>query len=400
MDFNKVVEILKKNGYQGQSNLSDFWFENSTELKKILKKYDPCIYQTFELQVRWKSEIGIACQSSIRSYIETTVLQRRNIAEINYDNPSVLMQKAIIDFSNFSFKYNGSEYSIKDFVSKFDTSQITGLIDLQGIDLSGISLINCKISNCFFANANFSKANFQQVEMINCNFVSACFENARLAMVIMDQSSTLSSANFSNAILNTVVLSDRNFSNITYRKTSCLKLIIKLFSKIFHFKQKAQIWPNYKMSYTDFQFVYTDKLQSLDNKQLKRYIDWFMFVNKSIGRFKTLSLLEKSDLLLNTILTKYWTSVKTLLFNTLIVIIVFSIVFYYNMPDLILHDEIANNYLTSLYYSVATFATFGYGDIIPKTNCMQVIVMGEIIIGYFFMGIFILLITRNIDSKF
>jgi uncharacterized protein YjbI with pentapeptide repeats len=42
--------------------------------------------------------------------------------------------------------------------------------------------------------------------------------------------------------------------------------------------------------------------------------------------------------------------------------------------------------LTFLYYSIVTFTTLGFGDIVPTNDCLQLLVMLEVILGYIMLG--------------
>ncbi|HBM15724.1 MAG TPA: hypothetical protein DD381_05180 [Lentisphaeria bacterium] len=336
MNFEKVIKIFEKHGHKNYSNISDYWFGNEHALKDILKKYSPWYYPTFELLVRWKSEIGKACQSAVREHIES--VQEKWINNNNVATP--VPSKLIIEFSQFSFEYNDKYYSLDDFAKSFNTSHVGGLTDLRGIDLSGIVIRNCKIANCFFANANFDKTNFEQVFLYNCNFVKASFVNARLVSVKMDKESAFSNANFTN----------------------------------------------------DF--------RNPENQSLKKYIDWYLYVNKQLDNYNSLRLHEKFFLIFNIVLTKYWTSFAVLAFNSVLLILAFALVYYFNHCNLIFNRNIPQNFLSMVYYSVSIFVSFGFGDIIPKTNFMQLIITSELILGYFVLGIFVILITRKLDSKY
>ncbi len=45
-----------------------------------------------------------------------------------------------------------------------------------------------------------------------------------------------------------------------------------------------------------------------------------------------------------------------------------------------------DSFLTMLYYSVVTFTTLGFGDVIPKTSFAAMMVMFEVILGYIMLG--------------
>ncbi|PHS69206.1 MAG: hypothetical protein COB23_07120 [Methylophaga sp.] len=47
------------------------------------------------------------------------------------------------------------------------------------------------------------------------------------------------------------------------------------------------------------------------------------------------------------------------------------------------------NWLDSIYFSVVTWTTLGYGDFRPDTDQVKLFVMVEALLGYIYMGVFI-----------
>jgi CBS domain containing-hemolysin-like protein len=76
------------------------------------------------------------------------------------------------------------------------------------------------------------------------------------------------------------------------------------------------------------------------------------------------------------------------------------VIYYFNFECFIVNQSIPKNLFTSIYFSLSTFSSFGLGELIPRTNGMQFYVMLEILIGYFILGIFVILITRKLDLKY
>lgn len=71
-----------------------------------------------------------------------------------------------------------------------------------------------------------------------------------------------------------------------------------------------------------------------------------------------------------------------LLFNVLVLLSVFTALYFFsNEPNL------SRNILNSMYFSVITFSTLGYGDIAPTIGITKLITSIEALTGVFFMGL-------------
>ena len=57
------------------------------------------------------------------------------------------------------------------------------------------------------------------------------------------------------------------------------------------------------------------------------------------------------------------------------------------------------NFLTMFYYSVVTFTTLGFGDIIPKTSTAALCVTVEVIIGYVMLGGLITIFASKLSRR-
>lgn len=55
-----------------------------------------------------------------------------------------------------------------------------------------------------------------------------------------------------------------------------------------------------------------------------------------------------------------------------------------------------NTLLDCLYFSIVTFATVGYGDILPHTPLEKILVISEIIIGYLMGGLLIAILAKRV----
>jgi tetratricopeptide (TPR) repeat protein len=87
--------------------------------------------------------------------------------------------------------------------------------------------------------------------------------------------------------------------------------------------------------------------------------------------------------------------IRALIITTSIVV-AFSFIF--SRFDLIVKSSCSNplGYWESLYFSIVTFSTLGYGDILPRTSTGQLFIIFEVVIGYFMLGALVAIIIRKI----
>ena len=57
------------------------------------------------------------------------------------------------------------------------------------------------------------------------------------------------------------------------------------------------------------------------------------------------------------------------------------------------------NLFTTVYYSVVTFTTLGFGDITPRTSIAAAVVMIEVVIGYVMLGILISILATKVARR-
>jgi hypothetical protein len=80
--------------------------------------------------------------------------------------------------------------------------------------------------------------------------------------------------------------------------------------------------------------------------------------------------------------------------------IVFGLFYYFN-PASIKSEVISFSWpgISLLYYSVVTFTTLGFGDIVPKIPILQIIVMLEVILGYIMLGGLISILANKLARR-
>jgi len=79
-------------------------------------------------------------------------------------------------------------------------------------------------------------------------------------------------------------------------------------------------------------------------------------------------------------------SVKKLVTSYFVCIILFALVYYFS-PKGFLNQELS--FINAIYFSVVTITTLGYGDILPKSDAIQLVISVQALLGLVILGLLI-----------
>ncbi|MFC2146257.1 potassium channel family protein [Acidobacteriota bacterium] len=84
--------------------------------------------------------------------------------------------------------------------------------------------------------------------------------------------------------------------------------------------------------------------------------------------------------------------------------IVFALIYYFSYTDYMLNFQTvyvseAFPLFSFIYYSIVTFTTLGFGDIVPRTGWLQMWVMLEVILGYIMLGGLISILANKLARR-
>lgn len=120
-------------------------------------------------------------------------------------------------------------------------------------------------------------------------------------------------------------------------------------------------------------FYFREKVsQRRRQKNIKRIIDYFL-KEFSIG---------------------YGEKPFRVLRNSILLIVAFSGIYYYSGLLQFKDNSIVNDFLTSIYFSIVTFTTLGYGDYYP-TDWLKIVSAFEAFLGALMIALFIVTLTRK-----
>lgn len=391
--YDKVVNILKNRGLdQNAVNISDYWFDNHEILQDDV---NIGLYGAFGLQVRWKSELGQACNNAVKKYIQSKIDNRKE--QLNqlwkYESDSMALKwpEVVINFQDFFFIWNGKKYTLTEFISSFKTGWTDDWADLSGIDLSGIQLSDCTFENCYMPHTNFDNSNIFQVTFKNCVLNYSSFVNSKVIKIFFDDKTNLYGCDFSNAFISALTIKDA----FIFTEVSYWYLIKYAIKKLFNMKNIR--FSNSDNNHTVFLSNNTTMLMNPEQRKLKYYIDWYQYVVARIENIHDLKISDKITFITSLLFTKNWTSYSVLSIFVGIVNLLYATAYYIFYKDF---KNLDHDFVSAIYYSVVTFTTLGYGDIYPFSSLAKIFVITEVFVGYVILGIFVFLLGDKVNKRY
>jgi uncharacterized protein YjbI with pentapeptide repeats len=235
--------------------------------------------------------------------------------------------------------------------------------NLTGAHLSGANLTSARLNNARLARADLSNTRFNDADLRGANLEGADLSNADL------KGADLSGANLQGTTLLSADFSDSNITGVQFNeKEICRDIQINSAHGNALFKRYAQ----------DQAYVEEYKF----NRPV-RYFVWKYSSN--CGRSLSLWV--------------FWCAV---------IAVAFSLVFHFHLggSESFVLTELAKepgydprDWAPMLYYSVVTFTTLGFGDIIPKTQEAAWWIMAEVVMGYFMLGGLITILATKLARR-
>ena len=235
--------------------------------------------------------------------------------------------------------------------------------NLTGAHLSGANLTSARLNGARIVGADLTNACLKDADLRGANLEGSDLSNADL------QGADLTGANLKGAILASVDFSGANITGVQFNETeTCKDIQINMAHGNALFKRYAQ----------DQAYVEEYKI----NRPL-RYRLWKYSSN--CGR----------SLLL-------W------IFWCVFIAVGFSLVFHFHLDgsESFMLTELAKepgydprDWAPMLYYSVVTFTTLGFGDIVPRTQEAAWWIMAEVVMGYFMLGGLITILATKLARR-
>lgn len=354
--------------------------------------------------------------------------------------------KSTLDYNDLYEIEDGSKIPIKKIQSKsigeFKDEYNIRLLKLRNIEFRYNIFNNCKFKNiefynCIFYGNTFSECRFNEVKFIDCNFYSS-----KECISIFDRKTVMINCEFKSCNIEKCIFERTNLQNIKFEHTSLKEAI---FSNVYINKmhiidcdlrsckiinseiKEFEFEDNYLTKLDEYTFI--DKIK-LDKNYKENYNMAFKLYKNMASKFEANGLLNnageyyymskcmehkclrgssKAKSAIFWLLCGYGERPTFALITSLEIVLVFSIIYMMtglsvgeyiiNYKELIFQglplENLNTDFMQSLYFSIVTFTTVGYGDITPID--LSVFLSGiEMLLGVTMVGIWTATLARKI----
>lgn len=222
----------------------------------------------------------------------------------------------------------------------------------EDADLTHAEFKNATLNNCNFQESDCTGMELNGAKLISCSFVDATIKDLSTTGAIVDQKTTFGKE------LKSEKEENHHFASIEYKQIKEMYKNSSLHGEADHFHYK----------------------EMCSKRKIQKRTNPFRWLNFIFG-----------DLL-----CKYGTSFIRVLIASALIMIVCAVLYTTN-ASLLFHNEPleTHSFWNSLYFSIVTFTTLGYGDY-HAIDTMRFVAALESFIGAALMALFTVIVARNI----
>ncbi|MBL7069064.1 MAG: pentapeptide repeat-containing protein [Candidatus Omnitrophica bacterium] len=299
-----------------------------------------------------------------------------------------VLEKKLKRFNLHKAVLNDVELARADFREANLTQTNLASTNLFDTDFSNADLVGADLSGCDLTGADLSGADLTKADLSGARLWHADLSGAKLV------EANLSAADFWQARL-----CDARLWRADISKS------LSLSKKSFQCKEK-RFFTNYR--------VYEDGYVAAEEtyRNLKRYFisegryddaSWASFKEKTMEKIRLRKAWDMKyiPMAIMGLLCGYGERPQRIILSSSFIIIAYAAIFFLlKSITASASNAFSFNFGDYIYYSVVTFTTLGYGDIIPKTSTIfRLIAVSEAFLGAFLMGLFIFTLARKYSAR-
>lgn len=252
--------------------------------------------------------------------------------------------------------------------------------ELVGSDLSGANLSRCTARRAAFGGAHLRGSRLFEADLEGASLSRADLAESDLRCAILRgahvHDASLEGADASRCDLRSAQLDRTRVEGATFDRADLRETSL---AEIVGFEKAS--WIGVDDRDTDFRGAYTLRRQIVDENYLHEFrsrgrgnaaLYWMWWATSDCGR----SFLRWA----------LW---------TVLVVVIFAGVFDFVSIDYGDHPT----FLSSIYFSVVTLTTLGYGDVVPASPAAQLVVMTEVVLGYVALGGLISILANKMARR-
>ena len=275
--------------------------------------------------------------------------------------------------------------------------------DLHGTNLKMASLAGADLSGTKLEGADLYKANLSQAYLTGADAAGAYLAGTDLTGTDLRgahlQGANLTDANMTGARLSDAVLSEANLTRAIVTKAGLRNVTLDRANVTdLQYRPVSTMRGNYlgirgiESCFGNAQFVRDAKDQD--------YLDTF---ERSIEQTEQPARRRvKRAAFAAWGLIDYGRSLTRLAGYALIVALAFGLIYWLDRElgwGLLDYANSADSALTPFYYSVVTYTTLGFGDIVPENAAGEVVVVAEVITGYITLGMLLAILANKVARR-
>lgn len=260
--------------------------------------------------------------------------------------------------------------------------------NLFDADLSGVNLVGANLSGSDLTGTNLSSADLTKANLKGARLWHADLSNAKLI------ESDLTDADLWQARLNNTRLWRADISKAkSLTKQNFLHKKNRFFS----------IYRVYEEGFIAAEETYRDLKRYFINQGRYDDASWASFKEKTMEKIRLRKTRDLSyiPVALMGFLCGYGEKPQRIIFSSSFVIFIYAAIFYLlKAITQVSISEFTLNFGDYIYYSIVTFTTLGYGDIIPKAfTIYRLLAVSEAFLGAFMIGLFIFTLARKYSAR-